>query len=102
MSQSTSPDQPLKIIIIDDHELVLDATISALKQQYSNAEMITVQNSRDGLEKIEQWRPDLAIVDLSMPEAIGEIAQTRTGIQLLKTLMERYPRLNIVVQSAHA
>jgi len=102
MSQSTSPDQPLKIIIIDDHELVLDATISALKQRYSNAEMITVQNSRDGLEKIEQWRPDLAIVDLSMPEAIGEIAQTRTGIQLLKTLMERYPRLNIVVQSAHA
>jgi DNA-binding NarL/FixJ family response regulator len=98
MSQST----PLKILVVDDHELVLEATISTLKQQYANADVMTVQNSRDGLEKVEQWKPDLVIVDLSMPEAMGETAQTRTGIQLLKTLMERYPQLNIVVQSAHA
>jgi len=43
----------------------------------------------------------LAIVDLVMPEAIGETAQANSGLQLLKTLMEQYPSLNIVVQSAH-
>jgi DNA-binding NarL/FixJ family response regulator len=100
---SKSVDQPtrLKILIVDDHELVLDATVSALKQQYANADIVMVQNSRDTLVQLKQGQFDLVIVDLSMPEAAGETAQTRTGIQLLKTLMEEFPRLNIVVQSAH-
>lgn len=91
----------LRILIVDDHELVVDATRKALVQQYPEAEMATVQNSQQALSQVGQWQPNLVIVDLSMPEAIGETAQTKTGLQLLKTLMAQYPRLNIVVQSAH-
>ena len=40
-------------------------------------------------------------MDLSTPDAPGATAQPDTGIQRLKTLMQEYPRLNIVVQSAH-
>ncbi len=101
MSESIAPSTPLKILLVDDHELVLEATVSALQQQYTNAEITPVQNSQMALAAVEHHQPDLVIVDLSMPEALGESAQTRTGIQLLKTLMEQYPRLNIVVQSAH-
>ena len=50
---------------------------------------------------MEQTHPDLVMVDLVMPDAIGETAQASSGLQLLKTLMERYPKLNLVVQSAH-
>jgi DNA-binding NarL/FixJ family response regulator len=101
MSESITQSAPLKILIVDDHELVLDATVSALRQQYPKAEVIVVQNSQDALAQVKQHQFNLVVVDLSMPEAVGETAQTRTGIQLLRALMEGHPQLNIVVQSAH-
>ena len=97
------PVQPTKqkMLIVDDHELVLDGTVQALKQQYPEAAVSTAQTPQAALSQLEQGQPDLIVVDLSMPEASGETARPGTGIQLLKTLMERYPTLNIVVQSAH-
>jgi DNA-binding NarL/FixJ family response regulator len=50
---------------------------------------------------VEQYHPDLIVMDLSIPETPGETARTDTGIQLLRTLMKNYPTVNIVVQSAH-
>jgi len=101
MSQPSTQLTKLKILVVDDHELVLDGTIQALKQQYPEADILTAQNSQMALKQLEYGQPDLVVVDLSMPESIGEAARPGTGIQLLKTLMERYSTLNIVVQSAH-
>jgi DNA-binding NarL/FixJ family response regulator len=97
-----SQPEKLKILIVDDHELVLGGTLGVLKQQYPDADIVTAQTAQEALQQVKYRQPDVAIVDLSMPEAAGGTAQTDTGIQLLKTLMEQFPTLNIVVQSAHA
>jgi DNA-binding NarL/FixJ family response regulator len=88
--------QPEKrtFLVVDDHTMVLSGTLNILKQKYPEA-------AQEALQQIAQMTPDLVIVDLVMPEAIGETAQANSGLQLLKTLMELYPNLNIVVQSAH-
>lgn len=96
-----SQPKTLTILIVDDHELVLGGTLSVLKQQYPDANIVTAQTAQEGLQQVSYRQPDVAIVDLSMPETVGETAHTDTGIQLLKTLMEQFPTLNIVVQSAH-
>jgi DNA-binding NarL/FixJ family response regulator len=104
MRQSQSqplPSTKQTILVVDDHELVLGGTIGVLKQEYPTIEVITALNARDALKQVELYKPNLVVVDLSMPESPGQPAQTETGIQLLKTLMQRYPTLNIVVQSAH-
>lgn len=91
----------MKILAIDDHELVLGGTIGVLQRQYADAEMLTAQNAQDALEQVARVQPDLVVMDLSIPENPGAIARTDTGIQLLRTLMQNYPTLNLVVQSAH-
>lgn len=88
-------------LIVDDHEVILTGTLSALKQTYPEAAIITARNAQEALQLVEQAHPSLVIVDLVMPEMVGETAQVNSGIQLLKTLMAHYPSLNIVVQSAH-
>ncbi|WP_254721760.1 response regulator [Kovacikia minuta] len=90
-----------KLLIIDDHELVLGGTLSVLKQSYPDAEIQTAQTAQAAPSQIEQMQPDLVVVDLSMPDETGETARTETGIQLLRKLMQHHPTLNIVVQSAH-
>jgi DNA-binding NarL/FixJ family response regulator len=92
----------LKIIVLDDHELVLDGTVTALKRQYPDAQILTVQTAADGRKLIEQNQPDLVVVDLSIPDQTGGTSRTETGIKLLRDLMQHYPILNIVVQSANA
>ena len=98
--KSPKPVKP-KILVVDDHESVLDGTVNMLRQQYPEAEILTAQTAESAQKQMENDQPDLAVMDLSIPEKLGEMARTDTGIQLLRTLMERYPTLNIVVQSAH-
>ena len=90
-----------KILVIDDHESVLHGTVSVLQKEYPDAEILTAQTAESAAKLIESARPSLVVVDLSIPEASGALARTETGIQLLRLLLQRYPTLNIVVQSAH-
>lgn len=101
MSTSQAVQALLKILVVDDHASVLEGVVPALKRAYPQAEIQTVQVAQAALDKVKQIQPDLVITDLSMPDKNGTAARTGTGIQLLKTLMETCPTLNIVVQSAH-
>ncbi len=95
--------QTLTFLVVDDQELALYATINVLKPQYPDVKIIEAQTASEALNLIASnpTLPDLAIVDLSMPQTAGESARTDAGIQLLRTLMEKYRNLNIVVQSAY-
>jgi DNA-binding NarL/FixJ family response regulator len=100
MSQLSRPDQQT-FLIVDDHAMILGGTLDILKQEYPQAKFFTAQTAQEALQKVEEIQPGVVLVDLVMPEAVGETAQANAGLQLLKTLMERHPKLNIVVQSAH-
>jgi DNA-binding NarL/FixJ family response regulator len=100
MSQIPQP-QKRTFLVVDDHALVLDGTLGILKQAYPEVDIVTAQTAQEALNQMAQTHPDLVMVDLVMPDAIGETAQAKSGLQLLKMLMEHYPKLNLVVQSAH-
>ncbi len=89
------------IVVVDDHEVVLGGTISLLKQHYSTSEIHTAQTASDTLELLKQVQPDLVVLDLSIPEITGAMARTEVGIDVLKTLMQHYPNLNLMVQSTY-
>ncbi len=91
-----------KMVVVDDHELVLNSTVEALQRQYPDAQISTAQTVAAALVQIGQLQPDLAVVDLALPEQSGQASRPEHGLQLLRTLMQQYPTLNIVVQSAYA
>src|SRR3954466_8658398 len=65
----------LRILIVDDHEAVR----SCLRLLLSSSEWIICGEARDGLEAVEKARsirPDLVIMDISMPRMDG-VAATR-------------------------
>ncbi|WP_414550142.1 response regulator [Anabaena sp. CCY 0017] len=101
MKPALSEQSLIKILVIDDHELVLGGTVELLRKHYSDAEFITAVNAENALNQITESQPDLVVMDLSIPEHAGTTARPDTGIQLLRTLMKDYQNLNLVVQSAH-
>lgn len=92
---------PASIVIVDDHEAILEGTLMILQRRYPDAKFFTALDAKNAKEKIEDIQPSLVVMDLSIPPAPGENAQTEVGIQLLRDLMQGSPQLNFVVQSAH-
>jgi DNA-binding NarL/FixJ family response regulator len=101
MSLNSIETKQLKILVVDDHEVVLGGTIELLKRQYPQAELLTAQTVEDALSQVKAHEPDLVVLDLSLPETEGDAAQAEAGVQLLKTLMQEHPTLNLTVQSTH-
>lgn len=101
MQQVISVQTKLKILVLDDHEAVLDGTVSSLRRTYADADILTAQTAQQAQALLQNAALELIVVDLSIPATTGEIAKPETGIQFLRTLMQDHPTLNIVVQSAH-
>ncbi|MEG4443469.1 response regulator transcription factor [Microcoleus sp. AT9_B5] len=101
MSQDLRKPETLKILVVDDHELILSGTIDLLKRHYPQAEILTAKTTQNALEQVESFMPDLVIMDLSLPETFGHTAEINRGIKSLGTLMKNYSTLNLVVQSSY-
>lgn len=101
MSQNSLESINLKILVVDDHEIVLGGTIDLLKREHPQAEILTAQTAESALNQVESAQPNLVVLDLSLPQKNGDAAQTETGVQLLRTLMQKYPTLNLTVQSTY-
>jgi DNA-binding NarL/FixJ family response regulator len=97
--------QPLKILIVDDHRLLLNGTIDLVRTRFPQAQVFSAQTVQEALTQIAKPElssaPDLAIVDLFIPATLEETAHVEHGLSLLKHLMQDYPTLNFMVQSSH-
>lgn len=85
---------PLKILIVDD-----DAEASELRQLVLSAaghSVDTLAISTRAIERLEQDRPDLLIVDIMMPEL--------DGLELTKRIRQnpKFDGLKVIVMSAKA
>jgi DNA-binding NarL/FixJ family response regulator len=101
MKQVLAEKTLVKILVIDDHESVLGGTIEILRTQYPEAHIFTALKADGVVSIVSKVHPDLVVMDLSIPEKQDGMPRPETGLQLLRDLMQNYPTLNIVVQTAH-
>jgi DNA-binding NarL/FixJ family response regulator len=95
--------QVTKILVIDDHDAVINGTVEAIYSKYIDADIIKAKTTEEAWEKLNSFPDrDAVVTDLSLPEKPGNKPQPETGIKLLRSIMDKYPSLNLVVQSADA
>jgi CheY-like chemotaxis protein len=63
-----------KILIVEDNELNLDLLTQLLEDDY---ELVTTDNGATGVEMAQQERPDLILMDMSLPVMDGWEATRR-------------------------
>jgi DNA-binding NarL/FixJ family response regulator len=84
----------IRIILIDDHELVRDGVSRLLE---SHADLSVVGSFGDGREAVRfaaREQPDVAIVDVAMP--------TNSGIDIARQLRDVSPDTHVLVLSMHS
>ena len=83
----------LNILLVDDHEVVRVGLRTLIERQPG---MQVVGEAGDGEETVKlacELKPDVAIVDISMPKL--------DGIEATKQIKERCPSVTILILSAH-
>jgi DNA-binding NarL/FixJ family response regulator len=80
-----------KVLLGDDHQLILDALGAMMRTEYN---VLAVDNSQAFITAVETFQPDVAILDVSMPGGDGFITARK--------VLERQPELPIVFLSMHS
>jgi DNA-binding NarL/FixJ family response regulator len=85
--------QLVKILVIDDHEVVRRGVKQILEEAFTHVDVGEADTSQKGVAAIQQEPWDLAIVDVSLPD--------QSGLELLCQLHDIAPRLPLMVLSLH-
>ena len=83
----------LRIILADDHALVR-AGIRVLVESIPGVEVIgEAGNGNEALALIERTSPDIALLDMAMPEL--------NGLGVTEAVAKRFPEVKVIILSMH-
>jgi two-component system nitrate/nitrite response regulator NarL len=76
---------PIRIIVADDHPVVRRGVVSLLALDDRFIVVADCANGREAIAAIRTHRPDIALLDISMPELTGLQVQDLTNAEKLAT-----------------
>jgi DNA-binding NarL/FixJ family response regulator len=80
-----------RLVLADDHQMIVDALRRVVEPEFEVVE--TVGDGRALLTAVETHRPDLIIVDVSMP--------LLNGIEATRKIKKTNPRVKVIVLTMH-
>ena len=83
----------LRILLADDHELVRRGIRGLLRSQGGWRVIGEAANGREAVEKANKLKPDVAVVDVSMPEL--------DGLQATRQIRDASPKTAVVILTMH-
>jgi two-component system, NarL family, response regulator NreC len=83
----------LRILLADDHKIIRDGLKLLVNDQPDMHVVGEAGNGREVLEKAQELKPDVVVMDLSMPEL--------NGLQATIRLKEERPEIKVVALTVH-
>ena len=84
----------IRVLLVDDHKIILDGLRSLLKQ---NSELEVVAEVRDGiaaLKAAQELQPDVVIMDITLPKL--------NGIEATRQILTKIPNAKVIALSMHS
>ena len=85
--------ETIRLMLVDDHPLVRRGLAELISDEPHLEVCAQLASAEDALQEIDEAHPDLVIVDVSLPGM--------NGVELIKRLRSRYPKILILVSSMH-
>jgi two-component system, NarL family, response regulator NreC len=84
----------IRIVLADDHRIIRDGLCSLL-EKHPNMEVIAeVENGKEAVEVTKQLKPDVTVLDISMP--------LMNGIEATRKILDHDPTVKVIGLSMHS
>jgi DNA-binding NarL/FixJ family response regulator len=83
----------MRIMIVDDHEIVREGVRSSLSRTPGIEVVAEASTGREALRRVRQTLPDIALVDLRLPDMRGE--------DLTRELTRNFPGTAVIILSTY-
>lgn len=82
------------VLLIDDHPLFREGLKAIIGRDEKFEVVAEAKNGRQGLHLAKKHKPDLAVVDISLPD--------KNGIQLTLEMRKLMPKIRVMIVSMHS
>jgi DNA-binding NarL/FixJ family response regulator len=82
-----------RVLIVDDHPMTRSGLVHLINHQLDLEVCGDVENAAEALEALTTCKPDLALVDVKLPD--------KSGLELIKDIKALCPELPVLVFSMH-
>lgn len=83
----------IRVIVADDHAVIREGLRVLLGSQQDILVLGLASNGREAVQLVEEHKPDVAVMDISMPEL--------NGVEAIRRMRPRHPQMQVVVLSIH-
>jgi two-component system, NarL family, response regulator len=83
----------IRILVADDHPIVRQGLVAILNDQPDMSVVAEVDNGQQAIAQFRRCQPDVAIVDLQMPQ-MG-------GVEAIKTIRAEFPEAAVIMFSIY-
>ncbi len=83
----------IRVLLADDHTVVREGIRSLLESRSDITVVGEVSNGRDAIRKAADLKPDMVIMDISMP--------VLNGIEATRAIVQQCPRCKVLVLTMH-
>lgn len=84
----------IRVVLADDHRIVCEALKQALEEEPDVQVVGVAGNGREAVRMTRDLRPDLVVLDVTMPEL--------SGVEATKQIRENHPETKIIALSMHS
>jgi DNA-binding NarL/FixJ family response regulator len=85
--------KPYRVLVVDDHVVVRRGLVQLLAGQAGIEVCCEASNGQEALEHVKKSKPNLVVLDLSMPEM--------NGLQTAQAIHEAAPDTDVLILSMH-
>ena len=83
----------IRVLVADDHAIIREGLRVMLGNQPDMDVVGVAANGREAIRLVDDHDPNVAVIDISMPEL--------NGIEAFQQMLPRHPHMNVVVLSIH-
>ncbi len=94
VNENERDNRTVRIVIVDDHPIVRQGLKELIERDKDILVCDDVGDTKSAIRAIAKHEPDLALVDISLNG-------TSSGIDLVRAIRERYPKIKTLVLSMH-
>ena len=84
----------IRVILVDDHRILRHGLRSLLEKERDMEVVAEAANGREAVQLVRELRPDVIVMDLSMPDL--------NGIEATRQVLEENPDVKVLALSMHS